>query len=197
MRVLHRVHGTTTNLWPAVTLDTVLVVGTASLHDWLVETTTACDDADGGTASVLHPLLGARWETNLGAFLVDILSDDGAVITRAARDHTTVTSTHLNIGDDGTLRHRLHRECVSNNQLCVLAAVHELTSVCSLDCWHQLLVDLVRTSIVESDLGKRCSTTRVMEDVLHDTLEEASTLSEIKHAKLCSSNAVFVVRTEN
>merc|ERR1711907_510825 len=166
MRVLHRVHGTTTNPWPAVTLDTVLVVGTASLHDWLVETTTACDDADGGTASVLHPLLGARWETNLGAFLVDILSDDGAVITRAARDHTTVTSTHLNIGDDGTLRHRL-------------------------------LVDLVRTSIVESDLGKRCSTTRVMEDVLHDTLEEASTLSEIKHAKLCSSNAVFVVRTEN
>lgn len=40
VRMLNGVHGHTTNNWPAVALSLVLVVGTASLQDGLVDTTT-------------------------------------------------------------------------------------------------------------------------------------------------------------
>ena len=65
VRVLHRVHGNTTSLWPRVPLDAVLVEGTASLEQRLVNTTTASNNADGCTAFLLEPLLGAGWKANL------------------------------------------------------------------------------------------------------------------------------------
>ena len=39
--MVHRVHGHTTYTWPAVTLSLVLVVGSASLQERLVDTSTA------------------------------------------------------------------------------------------------------------------------------------------------------------
>merc|ERR1711988_217587 len=105
VRVLDWVHGTPTNLWPAVALHPVLVVSTASLQHGLVKATAASDDADSSPASVLHPLLGTGRQTNLGAGFLDVLGDDGAVVPRATGDNTTVTRFALEVADDRPLGH--------------------------------------------------------------------------------------------
>jgi len=197
VRVLHWIHCTATNLGPAVALDAVLVVGTPCLHDGLVQTTTTSYDTDGSTASVLHPLLRARRKADFGALLIDVLSNNGAVVARATRNHTTIARAGLNIGDDGTLGHRLEGECVARDQLSLLAAVQELTSVCTLDCRHQLFVDLVSASIVECNFCQRCATAWVVNDFLHDTLDEANALAEVEDTKLGCSLAGSVVRLED
>ena len=60
--MLDGVHGDTADLWPAVTLDLVLVVGAAGLQQGLVDTTATGDDANGATAARVKDLLGAGWQ---------------------------------------------------------------------------------------------------------------------------------------
>ena len=50
------VHSNTSNLWPAVTLNLVFVVGTASLQERLVDTSTSSNNTNGGTASGVQNL---------------------------------------------------------------------------------------------------------------------------------------------
>merc|ERR1712224_670994 len=51
--VLHRIHGHTTNLWPAVALHAVFVVCTASFEHWFVHTTTSskCQQSHGSCSA--------------------------------------------------------------------------------------------------------------------------------------------------
>merc|ERR1712178_22584 len=172
VRVLDRVHGTATDLWPAVALDPVLVPGTASLQHRLVEATATGNNADGGTAGVLHPLLGARWETNLGTRLLNIVGDDGAVVARAAGNDATVARLGLHVGDD-------------------------LPGVGALHGWEQLLVDLVGAGIVEVGLDERGATARIVNDVLHDTLNEPIALAVVEHTELGGTLAGTGVRFED
>jgi len=55
--MLHGVHGNTTDLGPLVTLDAVLVVGTASLEHGLIHAAAAADNADHGAARGEQSLL--------------------------------------------------------------------------------------------------------------------------------------------
>merc|ERR1711924_129316 len=197
VRVLDWVHGTPTNLWPAVALHPVLVVGTTSLQHRLVEATATSHDTDGGTAGLLHPLLGARRQMDLGTGLLHIVSDDGAVVARAASNHTTVTRAGLDVADDSTLRHRHDWESVANDELGLLAAVDELPGVAALHSWEQLLLELVCASIVKVSLDQRCATARIVDDVLHDTLHETIALAVVEHTKLGSSLAAPVVGLED
>jgi len=57
--MLHRVHGHTTHLGPAVPLHTVLVVGVSSLKHGLLSPSTTSDLTDHGTAAAGHNLLGS------------------------------------------------------------------------------------------------------------------------------------------
>jgi len=57
--MLDWVHGDTTDLGPRVALDAVLVECTASLEHRLVDTATSGNDANGGAAGLLVPLLSA------------------------------------------------------------------------------------------------------------------------------------------
>merc|ERR1719495_1005993 len=59
MGMLHRVHGNTTHLWPAVPLNSVLVEGSASLEDRLVDPSTSSNTSNHGTVSRGDNLLGA------------------------------------------------------------------------------------------------------------------------------------------
>ena len=55
--MLNWIHSNTTNLWPAVSLDLVFMVGTTSLQEWFINTSTTSDDTNGGTASGVKDLL--------------------------------------------------------------------------------------------------------------------------------------------
>ena len=50
------VHSNTSNLRPAVTLNLVFVVGTSSLQERLVDTSTSSNNTNGGTASGVQNL---------------------------------------------------------------------------------------------------------------------------------------------
>src|SRR5262249_36382855 len=57
VRMLHRIHGHTTNLGPAVPLHTEFVVSIASLEKWLFRPTTTCNLADHCSASTWNNFL--------------------------------------------------------------------------------------------------------------------------------------------
>merc|ERR1719371_3331 len=60
MGMLHRIHGNTTHLWPAVPLHSVLVEGSAGLEDRLVDPSTSSNTSNHGTVGRGDNLLGAR-----------------------------------------------------------------------------------------------------------------------------------------
>ena len=91
MGMLHWVHGNTTDTRPAVALCLVLVIGTTSLHDWLVHTTTTGDDADHGTAIGGQDLLCTRGQLDTSDALIMVVSDDGGIVARGAGKGTTIT----------------------------------------------------------------------------------------------------------
>merc|ERR1719468_497129 len=74
--MLNRVHSNTTNLWPAVSLSLVLVVGSASLQQRLVNPTTASDDTDHGAVVGVDNLLAAGGHLNSGLVGIGVVGDN-------------------------------------------------------------------------------------------------------------------------
>merc|ERR1719228_936031 len=64
--MLHRVHSNTAHLWPAVPLDLVLVVASASLKHRLVNTATTSNYSDHGSVGGGDDLLVATWQLHPG-----------------------------------------------------------------------------------------------------------------------------------
>jgi len=79
--MLDGVLGDTSHLWPAVSLHAELVVGSASLEHWLVNSSTASDEAEHSSVSAAVELLDAGWELDSGLSSVGVVGDDGAVST--------------------------------------------------------------------------------------------------------------------
>jgi len=85
------VHGNTSHLWPAVTFDLVLVVSTASLQHWLVDTTTTGYYTDGSSAARVKHLLGTGWKLNSGLSGIEIVGDDDGGVTGCLCNSATIT----------------------------------------------------------------------------------------------------------
>lgn len=164
--MLHRVHGNTTHLRPAVALHLVLVVGTTGLQDGLVDTTTAGNDADHGAVGRGDNLLGARGQLDTGLLCVGVVGNHGGVVARGTRQTATVTGLLLQVADDGTLRHLAQWHHVANLQGSLATAVHELAGVHALGGNEQFLADLVTVGVTEVNDGQGCATTRIVHDVL-------------------------------
>lgn len=167
--MLHRVHGNTTHLRPAVTLHLVLVVGTTGLQDGLVNTTTAGNDADHSAICRWDDLLGTRWELDTGLLGIGIVSDDGGVVARSTSQTATITGLLLQIADDGTFRHLAKWHYIANLQGSLTAAVDELASVHAFGGDEHLLADLVAIGITEVNDSQRCATTGIVNDILKIT----------------------------
>mmetsp|Transcript_24236 Transcript_24236/g.38015 ORF Transcript_24236/g.38015 Transcript_24236/m.38015 type:complete len:302 (-) Transcript_24236:49-954(-) len=195
--MLHGVLSHTTNLGPAVTLHGVFVVGTSSLKQRLVSTSTSGNNSDLGTDIRLHSLLTSRGKTETGGTLVLIMGDDNSEAAGSTCKSTTVTNLGLNVAHNGTLGHLLQRKNITNGQGSLLSAVDELTSVHTLSSNHKLSVPLVTVSIQELDLGNGSSTTRVVHDVLDDTTDVSTTFGVVDGTKLHSSLAGACVSLED
>ena len=128
VRMVNGVHSNTTSTGPVVTLGLGTEVGTTSLQEGLVNTTTTSNDTNGSTRGRGDDLLGTRGhaETGLAVFTV---TDDSSVVTRGTGKSTTVTSLLLDVADNGTFGHRREGQDVTNVQGSLLTAVHELTGV--------------------------------------------------------------------
>lgn len=195
--MLHGVLGNTTNLGPAVTLHGVLVVGTSSLKQRLVSTSTSGNNTDLGTDVRLDSLLTSRGKTETGGSLVLIVRDDNGEAAGSTGKGTTVTNLGLDVAHNGTLGHLAQRKNISDGQGGLLSAVDELTSVHTLSGNHKLSVPLVTVGVQELDLGNGSTTTRVVHDVLDNTTDVSTTFSVVDGTKLHGSLAGADVSLED
>lgn len=218
--MLHRVHGHTTHLRPAVALHLVLVVGTTGLQDGLVDTTAAGNDADHGAVGGGHNLLGAGGQLDTGLLGVGVVGNHGGVVARGTGQTAAITGLLLQVADDGTLRHLAQGHNVSDLEGGLATAVDELSGVHALGGDEQLLADLVAVGIAEVDDGQRSATAGIVDDVLisrkivlvslwkgnlrwgrgthlDNTANVAGTLGEVQGTQLSGSLALLYVGLED
>jgi len=187
--MLHRVLCHTTNLGPAVALDSILVVGTSSLQEGLVGTSSTGDNTDLSTDSGRDSLLSTRWKTETGGTLFIIMGDDHGEAARSTGESTAIANLGLNVAHNGTLGNLLQRQHISNVQSGLLSAVDELSSVHTLSGDHELGIALETVGVQELDLGDGRTSSWVMKNFLDDSADVATTLSIVDGTKLDGSLA--------
>jgi len=197
VRMLNGVHSHTTHVRPAVTLHSVLVVSTASLEHRLIGTSTTGNEANHGAARGLHSLLHTRRKTDAGGAVSLVVGDDGGVVAGGTSDATSVTGLLLNVADDGTLGDRGEVEHVADSQLSLGTTVDELASVHTLSSNEELLLGLELVGVSEGHASKRGTTSRVVDDLLDNTLGVSMAFSIVQRAELSCTLASTVVGLED
>jgi len=197
VRVLNGVHADTLDVRPAVTLGLVLPVRAASLEHRLVDTATASDNTDHRTGIRLDELLRTGGEAKASLAGLGVVSDDSGIVARSTGVLTTVARASLGVADDGTLGKSTDGQDIADLQLGLLAAVHELTSVHALDADEVVGGLAVLVGVAEDDTSERSTPPRVVDDLLHETLDVAVTLTIVKSAVLSSALAVEGVGLED
>lgn len=187
MGMVDGIHGNTTSSGPRVSLDLVLVEGSASLKEGLVNTTTTGNNTNDTTGVGRNNLLGTRGKLQSSLALISIVANNDNVVTRGSAEGTTVTRLLLNVGEDGTLRNRAQRKNVTNVKGGLSTGVDELASVDTLIGNEGLLTELVLVRVAEDNLGKRSTSTRVVNNLLNDTADVALTLNVVELSELSST----------
>jgi len=182
--MLDGVHGHTSDLGPAVPLDSVLVVSSAGLEHGLVATTATSDDADDGPVLGGVELLDAGGQLDPGSAGVGVVGDDGAVAAGSLGDLAAVAGLLLHGASDGTLRHLSDGEDVTDVELSLLTAVDELTGGDTLGGDHDLGSLPVLVRVVEGDPSEGSTTAGVVHDVLDETLDESMPLGKVEGPEL-------------
>jgi len=197
VRVVNRVHSNTTSLGPAVPLDSVLVMSGTSLEHRLVNSSTSSNDTNNSTAIGLDHLFGSRGELDTGLVLFGVVADNGSIVTRDTGKGSTVTDAGLNVANDGTFGHLTDGENVSNVEGSLLSSVDELTSEKTLSSDKSLLAVLVLVRVTEDNLGKRSTTTRVVDNRLDDTTNVTVAFGIVQSTELGGSLTTLYVGLED
>jgi hypothetical protein len=179
VRVINRVHGNTTHLGPLVSFDAVLVKSTTSLQDRLVGSSTTGNQTDHGTAVAGDGLLAARRKSDTSDVLISILGNNEGIVTRSTSHNTVVTNLGLNVADNGTFRDLVQRKDISDGQLSLLAGKDELTGVKTLRSANKGVDSLESVGILELDGSNRGTSSRVVVNVLHNTLGVTMSFGEV------------------
>merc|ERR1711963_941471 len=149
--MLDGVHGHTSDLGPAVPLDSVLVVSTASLEHGLVASTATSDHADDGPVLGGVELLDAGGQLDPGSAGVGVVGDDGAVAAGSLGHLAAVAGLLLHGASDGAFRHLSDGQDVTDGKLGLLTAVDKLTSSNTFRGDHDLGPLPVLVRVVEGD----------------------------------------------
>jgi len=177
--MLDGIHSNTTNLWPAVSLDLVFMVSTTSLEKRLVDTTTTSNNTDGSAASRVKDFLGSRWKLDASLSSIGVVRDYHSRITRCFSKNTSVTDFVFDAATSGTFGHFSDWENISNVESSLVTTVDGLTGSCTF-CSDEGRCDFaVFIRILESDLQKWSTTTRVMNDILDNALDETMSFSKV------------------
>ena len=103
----------------------------------------------------------------------------------------------LHVANNSTLGHLCHGENVANRELRLLAAIDELSGVHALSSREELLLDLKAVGGAELHDGKRGTTSRIVDDLLHHTLDVSVPLRKVIVAEAHGTLAVLSVRGED
>jgi len=183
VRMLDGVHGNTSNSGPVVSLSLLLEPRVVGLEERLVSSLTASSNTDHSSALALDGLSGAgrKLDSGLSAFVG--VTDDDSGSTGGSGEGTSVTVLGLTVGHNGTLRHGVDGENISNRERSLGASVDKLSSEHSLDGDEIFDSLLVPVRVSEDNLGKWSTSAGIMNNVLHNTLDVALLLSIIKRSE--------------
>merc|ERR1711972_739628 len=90
--MLDWIFGDTSNLWPAVSLDSEFVVGSSGFEHWFINSSTTGDESKHSSVSAGVELFDTRWKFHSGFAGVGVVGDNSAVATRSFGNLTSVTS---------------------------------------------------------------------------------------------------------
>jgi len=108
-----------------------------------------------------------------------VADDDGAG-SRGASEAAAVSQLCLDVGNDGSFWHSVNWENIADSEGSFGSRVDKLTGVHALHSDEILSVLLVFVLVSENDFGKRCATARIVNDVLHNSLDVSFPLSEVQ-----------------
>jgi hypothetical protein len=180
VRMVHGRHGNTPNLGPAVPLGLESVVVVTGLQDGLLNTSSSGADTNHGTAVVRDGLLLARWELDTGLLGIRVLRDDDGVSATGLGQSGPVTNLSFQVADNGTFRHGLQRQNVTDDKFGLLTAVDVLTRVATFGGNHVEGHLLKLEGVTELNLGKGGTTTGVMDNLLDYTPHVSPALTEVQ-----------------
>jgi len=160
------------------------MLSTRRLQQRLVGSSTTCNNADHATNSALDNLLCARGELDAGLALVGVVANDGNVVSTRSAKGTSVTNLLLHVADNGTFRDGSEREDVSDGESSVLSSVDELTGVHALVGDEGLGVEFVSVWVTENDPGEWCTTSCIVNDLLHHSADVTVSLGIVVCSKL-------------
>lgn len=196
MWMLYWVHSNTTNLWPGVPLDPVLVICGTSLQERLIRSSTARNDTDHSSAGARNDLPGPAREAN--ASLVSIkMTDNGDIVTTSTSKLPAITLLRFDVANDGTFRHLGKGHDVPDGEVRFASAVQKLAGVHAFRGDEKLRVLPVANAIAEDDLCERGAAPGVVDDVLHHAADVAMALGIIEGAQLGGAFSLRRVRLEN
>jgi hypothetical protein len=197
VRVLNGVHSHTTDHRPPVALSGVLVVSTASFEHGLINTTTASDEANGGTSSGEHGSLDAGGHADTALASLGVVGNNGAVVTGGASNFASVPGFLLHVANNSTFGHVSQREDVADLEGGFFATVDKLSGVHTFGTDEVLLHGLELVRVAEGNLGNGSTSARVVHDLPDDTFDVAVLLGVVKRPDLTFSDAVSGVGLED
>jgi len=191
--MLDWVHRNTTHLRPVVSLHLVLVVRTTRLQHRLVHTTAAGDQTDHCTVTRADDLLRAGWQLDSSSVRVGVVGDHGGAVAGGSGQLATVAELLFDVADGRTLRQATDRQDVADLQAGSLAARDRLTGVHSFGGDEQLLSQAIFIWITEGDDRQRCSSTRIVDDLLNDSFEKTISFGEVERSQFRGAFASSVM----
>jgi len=197
MRMLNWVHCNTSNSWPVISLSFCLVPGVGSLEEWLICSLSTSADSNHGSAGALNGLSGSGWESDSGLPAVIGVTNDNSWSAWGSGERSSVSEFTFTVWDDGTLWHLIDWKNISNWEGCFGASIDELTCVHSFDSDEILNSLLVSVCISEGNLCEWCTSTSVMNDVLHNTLHIPLSLNIVQCSEPGWSDSVSATWLEN
>jgi len=197
VRMLDWILGYTSHLWPAVSLDAEFVVGSAGLEHWLVDSSSASDEAKHCSVSAAVKLFDTRWEFYSSFAGVSIVGNDGAVSTGGLGNPASVTRLLFERAHDGTLWHLSNWHDVTDVELSLFTGVDELSSANAFRTYHSLSNFSVLVWILKLNLCKWSAPAWIVYDILDQTLDKALSLSIIEAPQFCGALSAFATAGEN
>jgi len=183
--------GDTSDFWPAVSLHSELVVGSAGFEHWLVDSSTASDEAEHRSVSAGVQLFDAGRQLHSGFAGVGVVRDDGAVPAGSLGDLAPVSGFLLQLANDGTFWHLSDWHNVTNREGGFLTGVDELSGADAFRADHGLGDLSVFIWIFELDFAEWGAPAWVVHDVFDEALYEALSLGIVERSELGGAFSAF------
>lgn len=197
MGMVNGVHSDTSDTGPSVTLSSVLVVGGTGLKHGLIGSLSTSNNTNHGSAGTKDGLSDTGWESHSGLNTFLGVTNDNSGGTGSSGERASVTVLGLNVGANGTFGHGINWQDVANGKKCFLSTVDVHSSVHSFNSDEILSALFVFVLVSEDNLGEGCTSTTVVDDVSHNTLDVALSFGEIKSSEACGCNSLRSVRLED